>query len=310
MVANVSCGNDQYNHTINTLKYADRAKEIKTNVRPTCARGDALRERRSASSSSCRTRWRVLKGAQGGEIRGGAPRLSFFGGKTNRAAPLPNTGNTTTPPALERRRRERKLHPGDDRDDRPRGANEGNPRMISNPSAIDDANRRGRLGRSVAGEARRRARKHRGEDQPAARAVRARGRRHPSRCELASVEDRLVELEMTGAAQSPGRSKSGGVAASVAGDWRMVCARENAARRDRAAMDANEGKRREISRGSAREARESRGGKLPTFLSSPSTGRGACRRWRRIFSSPSVTASSPINATSSAACGACSPRSG
>ena len=33
MVANVSCGNDQYNHTINTLKYADRAKEIKTNVR-------------------------------------------------------------------------------------------------------------------------------------------------------------------------------------------------------------------------------------------------------------------------------------
>jgi len=32
MVANVSCGSDQYNHTINTLKYADRAKEIKTHV--------------------------------------------------------------------------------------------------------------------------------------------------------------------------------------------------------------------------------------------------------------------------------------
>ena len=31
-VANVSCGGDQYNHTINTLKYADRAKEIKTHV--------------------------------------------------------------------------------------------------------------------------------------------------------------------------------------------------------------------------------------------------------------------------------------
>jgi hypothetical protein len=26
MVANISCGGDQYNHTINTLKYADRAK--------------------------------------------------------------------------------------------------------------------------------------------------------------------------------------------------------------------------------------------------------------------------------------------
>ena len=32
MVANVSCGGDQYAHTINTLKYADRAKEIKTHV--------------------------------------------------------------------------------------------------------------------------------------------------------------------------------------------------------------------------------------------------------------------------------------
>ena len=42
MVANVSCGNDQYNHTINTLKYADRAKEIKTNVQTNvAARGDA-----------------------------------------------------------------------------------------------------------------------------------------------------------------------------------------------------------------------------------------------------------------------------
>ena len=32
MVANVSCGSDQYAHTVNTLKYADRAKEILTHV--------------------------------------------------------------------------------------------------------------------------------------------------------------------------------------------------------------------------------------------------------------------------------------
>lgn len=30
MIATVSCGSDQYGHTTNTLKYADRAKEIKT----------------------------------------------------------------------------------------------------------------------------------------------------------------------------------------------------------------------------------------------------------------------------------------
>lgn len=33
MVATVSCASTQYHHTINTLKYADRAKEIKTHVR-------------------------------------------------------------------------------------------------------------------------------------------------------------------------------------------------------------------------------------------------------------------------------------
>ena len=32
MVATVSCGFEQYAHTVNTLKYADRAKEIKTHV--------------------------------------------------------------------------------------------------------------------------------------------------------------------------------------------------------------------------------------------------------------------------------------
>mmetsp|Transcript_11268 Transcript_11268/g.28907 ORF Transcript_11268/g.28907 Transcript_11268/m.28907 type:complete len:941 (+) Transcript_11268:278-3100(+) len=32
MIATVSCSSDQYNHSINTLKYADRAKEIKTHV--------------------------------------------------------------------------------------------------------------------------------------------------------------------------------------------------------------------------------------------------------------------------------------
>lgn len=32
MVATVSAASDQYHHSINTLKYADRAKEIKTHV--------------------------------------------------------------------------------------------------------------------------------------------------------------------------------------------------------------------------------------------------------------------------------------
>ena len=32
MIATISCSADQYNHSINTLKYADRAKEIKTHV--------------------------------------------------------------------------------------------------------------------------------------------------------------------------------------------------------------------------------------------------------------------------------------
>lgn len=32
MIATVSAASDQYHHTINTLKYADRAKEIKTHV--------------------------------------------------------------------------------------------------------------------------------------------------------------------------------------------------------------------------------------------------------------------------------------
>uniref|UniRef100_A0A061QLE9 p-loop containing nucleoside triphosphate hydrolase-like protein n=1 Tax=Tetraselmis sp. GSL018 TaxID=582737 RepID=A0A061QLE9_9CHLO len=32
MIATVSCAADQYHHSINTLKYADRAKEIKTHV--------------------------------------------------------------------------------------------------------------------------------------------------------------------------------------------------------------------------------------------------------------------------------------
>ena len=48
-----------------------------------------------------------------------------------------------------------------------------------------------------------------------------------SRCELASVEDRLVELEMTGRRKSPARSTNPRRSrfAIVAGDWRMVCAR-------------------------------------------------------------------------------------
>lgn len=32
MVATVSPSDNQYNHTVNTLKYADRAKEIKTHI--------------------------------------------------------------------------------------------------------------------------------------------------------------------------------------------------------------------------------------------------------------------------------------
>ena len=33
MIATVALGASQYHHTVNTLKYADRAKEIKTHVR-------------------------------------------------------------------------------------------------------------------------------------------------------------------------------------------------------------------------------------------------------------------------------------
>ena len=33
MIATVATGTGQYHHTLNTLKYADRAKEIKTHVR-------------------------------------------------------------------------------------------------------------------------------------------------------------------------------------------------------------------------------------------------------------------------------------
>ena len=32
MIATVAAAGDQYHHSINTLKYADRAKEIKTHV--------------------------------------------------------------------------------------------------------------------------------------------------------------------------------------------------------------------------------------------------------------------------------------
>lgn len=32
MVATISAAADQYHHSVNTLKYADRAKEIKTHV--------------------------------------------------------------------------------------------------------------------------------------------------------------------------------------------------------------------------------------------------------------------------------------
>lgn len=32
MITTVSASSDQYHHSINTLKYADRAKEIKTHV--------------------------------------------------------------------------------------------------------------------------------------------------------------------------------------------------------------------------------------------------------------------------------------
>lgn len=32
MVATISAASDQYHHSVNTLKYADRAKEIKTHV--------------------------------------------------------------------------------------------------------------------------------------------------------------------------------------------------------------------------------------------------------------------------------------
>ncbi|XP_024544587.1 kinesin-like protein KIN-8B [Selaginella moellendorffii] len=41
MVATVSCADDQYHHTTNTLKYADRAKEIKTHIQTNVGTVDA-----------------------------------------------------------------------------------------------------------------------------------------------------------------------------------------------------------------------------------------------------------------------------
>ncbi|ACO64983.1 predicted protein, partial [Micromonas commoda] len=218
MVANVSCGNDQYNHTINTLKYADRAKEIKTNVRTNVVHvathpGEAQRVIEQLQDEVAGLK-RELKAA-----RSGAP--------------------------------------------------------ISNPSAIDDAGVRTedvfddrwleKLSVDVHENTEERINLQRALFELEDVAIQ-------SRCELASVEDRLVELEMTGAAQIPG-SRDKSEAESLRDRRRRLAdglrEGENAARRDRAAMDANEGKRREIQSriDRAAEARESRnGGKLPAFL--------------------------------------------
>ena len=138
MVANVSCGNDQYNHTINTLKYADRAKEIKTNVRTNVLHvathpGEAQRVIEQLRDEVAGLK-RELKAARSG---GGAPRLSFFGGGKTKtgAAPTrqPPSGGppptTTTAVDWPLRRRDRKLRPGDDRASRRGGAKRGERRL-------------------------------------------------------------------------------------------------------------------------------------------------------------------------------------
>ena len=286
MVANVSCGNDQYNHTINTLKYADRAKEIKTNVRTNVVHvathpGEAQRVIEQLQDEVAGLK-RELKAARSG---GGAPRLSFFGGGKTKtgaappaakhagehphhpapAAPNDDAANENSTPATTVATTDRE------------GPNEGIPPQapISNPSAIDDAGVRTedvfddrwleKLSVDVHENTEERINLQRALFELEDVAIQ-------SRCELASVEDRLVELEMTGAAQIPG-SRDKSEAESLRDRRRRLAdglrEGENAARRDRAAMDANEGKRREIQSriDRAAEARESRnGGKLPAFL--------------------------------------------
>ena len=285
MVANVSCGNDQYNHTINTLKYADRAKEIKTNVRTNVVHvathpGEAQRVIEQLQDEVAGLK-RELKAARSGD---GAPRLSFFGGGKTKtgaapaakhagehhhqpapAAPNDDAANENSTPATTVATTDRE------------GPNEGiSPQApVSNPSAIDDAGVRTedvfddrwleKLSVDVHENTEERINLQRALFELEDVAIQ-------SRCELASVEDRLVELEMTGAAQIPG-SRDKSEAESLRERRRRLAdglrEGENAARRDRAAMDANEGKRREIQSriDRAAEARESRnGGKLPTFL--------------------------------------------
>ena len=279
MVANVSCGNDQYNHTINTLKYADRAKEIKTNVRTNVLHvathpGDAQRAIEQLQDEVAGLR-RELKEARSGR---GAPRLSFFGGKTK-------TG--TAPVAKQTEEHHHQPAPAAPNDDATNvnstpattattdreGPNQANPPQapISNSSATDDAKLSEdvfddrwleKLSVDVHENTEERINLQRALFELEDVAIQ-------SRCELASVEDRLVELEMTGAAQIPG-SQHKSEAESLRDRRRRLAdglrEGETAARRDRAAMDANEGKRREIQSRIDRAARESRGGKLPAFL--------------------------------------------
>ena len=110
MVANVWCGNDQYNHTINTLKYADRAKEIKTNVRTNVLHvathpGDAQRAIEQLQDEVAGLR-RELKEARSAEARRG----SRFSAAKQKPEPhrSPNKRRNTT---TNRRRPPRTMTP-------------------------------------------------------------------------------------------------------------------------------------------------------------------------------------------------------
>ena len=288
MVANVSCGNDQYNHTINTLKYADRAKEIKTNVQTNVLHvathpGEAQRVIEQLRDEVAGLR-RELKAARSG---GGAPRLSFFGGgktKTGAAQPAnrqagdhhqqqqpPSTGPYDAP-AIEN------SAPATTALAAAEGPNEGNAvstnAVSTTASAIDGAAGADadvfddrwleKLSVDVHENTEERINLQRALFELEDVAIQ-------SRCELASVEDRLVELEMTGLITREHKSE-----AESLRDRRRRLAEslregENAARRDRAAMDANEGKRREIQSridAAASSPAGARGGsrKLPAFL--------------------------------------------
>ena len=263
MVANVSCGDDQYGHTVNTLKYADRAKEIKTNVQTNVISvgmhpGEAQRVIEQLQGEVAGLR-KELKAARSSN----PSKSSFFGGKKtlpkdSTAAGVPDT-NENKPPtqqtAVEVPPEPVTAAPSSHNTHTHADTDAADNEWLEKLSVDvhDNTEERINLQRAL----------FELEDVAIT-----------NRCELNSVEDKLVELEMTG--QHLGFAHK--AQAESLRDRRRRLAeslREGdvAARRDRLAMNSNEHKRREIQVRIDRATREhvSRGGSgksnaVPAFL--------------------------------------------